>query len=47
MMKKIYEKPEISVVKVNAQKILCASGVNSEYGIGWGGVDESGLQDPD
>lgn len=46
-MKKKYKKPEILVVEMRMQSIICTSGVNSAYGIGWGGIDDSGILDPD
>ena len=46
-MKKTYIIPEISVVWLRTEQVIAASGVTSEeYGIGYGGVDEEGTQDP-
>ena len=45
-MKKTYIIPHVSIVQVNDEKPIAASGVNSNNGIGYGGVDENGSLDP-
>ena len=45
-MKKRYTTPRISVAQVALQRLVCASGVSSDKGIGYGGVDEGGTMDP-
>lgn len=46
MKKKIYMTPEMETIAFKANKLLMASGVNSDLGIGYGGVDEGGTLDP-
>ena len=50
-MKKIYMEPEMRVVEVKMQRMICTSGdrsgVRSRYDIGYGGIDEDGGLDPD
>jgi hypothetical protein len=38
--------PEMETIAFKANKLLMASGVNSDLGIGYGGVDEGGTLDP-
>ena len=37
----------MTVVNMQTRQILCASGVESAYGILWGGIDDDGVLDPD
>ena len=41
-MKKIYIAPNTVVVEIESEMILAASGVHSDKGIGYGGVDTEG-----
>ena len=41
-MKKIYIAPNTVVVEIESEMILAASGVHSDTGIGYGGVDTEG-----
>ena len=41
-MKKIYIAPNTVVVEIESEMILAASGVHSDKGIGYGGVDQEG-----
>ncbi len=45
-MKKTYMTPMMEVMEVKANHLLMASGVNSDLGIGYGGVDDGGTIDP-
>ena len=45
-MKKIYIAPTVEVMEVKANQLLMASGVTSDNGIPFGGVDEGGTLDP-
>jgi hypothetical protein len=47
MMKKTYIIPEMSVVLMQHETSLAVSGVSSNNGIGYGGVDDQGQKDPD
>ena len=44
-MKKIYIDPNTVVVEIESEMILAASGVHSDKGIGYGGVDTEGSMD--
>ena len=44
-MKKTYIAPNTDVVEIESETILAASGVNSDTGIGYGGVDTDGCMD--
>ena len=44
-MKKIYIAPNTVVVEIESEMILAASGVYSNTGIGYGGVDTEGNKD--
>ena len=44
-MKKIYIAPNTVVVEIESEMILAASGVHSDTGIGYGGVDKDGSMD--
>ena len=44
-MKKIYIAPNTVVVEIESEMILAASGVHSDTGIGYGGVDTEGSMD--
>ena len=44
-MKKIYIAPNTVVVEIESEMILAASGVHSDNGIGYGGVDTEGSMD--
>ena len=44
-MKKTYIAPNTDVVEIESETILAASGVNSDTGIGYGGVDTEGSKD--
>jgi hypothetical protein len=46
MKKKAYMMPAMQVVKIDNVQLLSGSGVTSENGIGFGGVDEGGTLDP-
>lgn len=46
-MKKAYIQPKVDVYILNSEKMMAGSGVIGDIGIGWGGVDEEGTQDPD
>lgn len=46
-MKKTYIMPSLEEVKTSGLLLLKASGISSESGIGFGGVDTSGSHDPD
>ena len=45
-MKKTYIIPEITVEHAESAMPLAASGVTSNNGIGYGGVDQAGTLDP-
>ena len=45
-MKKTYFAPTVEVMEVKANQLLMASGVTSDNGIPFGGVDEGGTLDP-
>ncbi|MDD7096789.1 MAG: hypothetical protein SPH23_06995 [Prevotella sp.] len=44
-MKKTYIAPNTDVVEIESEMILAASGVSSNTGIGYGGVDTDGSMD--
>ncbi|MCI6460360.1 MAG: hypothetical protein MSA35_03190 [Prevotella sp.] len=44
-MKKTYIAPNTDVVQIESEMILSASGVSSDTGIGYGGVDTDGSMD--
>ena len=44
-MKKTYIAPNTVVVDIESEMILAASGVHSDKGIGYGGVDTEGNKD--
>jgi len=46
MKKKIYMTPDMEVMEMKANQLLMASGVTSDNGIPFGGVDEGGTLDP-
>jgi len=46
-MKQAYIIPETCILIVDNEQPLAASGVTSDNGIGYGGVDTEGTQDPD
>lgn len=48
-MKKNYHTPELEVIEINmAASLLANSPVEAEdYGLGYGGVDEEGIVEPD
>ena len=45
-MKKKYLQPSVSMDNMALQVILAVSGVTSDKGIGYGGIDENGTKDP-
>lgn len=45
-MKKRYIAPEVNMVTIGSVLPLAASGVTTDRGIGYGGVDEEGTLDP-
>ena len=45
-MKKKYNMPKLDEVLMETEMPLAASGVTSDIGIDYGGVDEEGEQDP-
>ena len=45
-MKKNYIAPESKTMVMSMVSIVCQSGVFSEQGIGYGGVDEEGEMEP-
>lgn len=47
MKKRLYIAPDMEVVEVKAMTLLAGSGVSSDSGIGYSGVDVGGLQDPE
>ena len=44
-MKKTYIAPNTDVVEIESERLLAASGVYSDTGIGYGGVDTEGSMD--
>ena len=46
-MKKQYIAPLMELDREEEQQMLCSSPINSDLGIGYGGVDEEGVKDPD
>ena len=44
-MKKIYRTPETEIIELTVEDMIAASPVSSDFGIGYGGVDntEEGL----
>ena len=46
MKRKIYMTPDMETIEVKANQLLMASGVASNNGIDFGGVDEGGTLDP-
>ena len=47
MKKRLYITPDMEVVEVKTMMLLAGSGVSSDLGVGYGGVDEGGSQDPE
>ena len=47
MMKKTYLSPSMRVTETQHELPLAASGVTSDLGIGYGGVDSNGTQEAD
>lgn len=45
-MKKIYIVPNMKALQMQGEQVLAASGVISNNGIGYGGVDTDGTKDP-
>ena len=45
-MKKIYCIPSMQALQIQGEQVLAASGVTSNNGINWGGVDTDGELDP-
>ena len=45
-MKKTYLKPVSTAHGMSLRTMVCTSGVKSNNGIGYGGVDEEGQKDP-
>lgn len=45
-MKKAYMIPTVEVIEVKVNQLLMASDVNSDLGIGYGGVDDGGGFNP-
>ena len=41
-MKKIYVTPAVEMLDCISEELLSGSGVNSESGIGYGGIDDTG-----
>ena len=46
IMKKTYTNPKMRVLQLQGEKVLAASGVTSNNGISYGGIDEDGTKDP-
>ena len=46
MKRKRYMSPAIEAEGMSAMELLAASGVRSDKGIGYGGVDSGGTKDP-
>ena len=46
MKKKAYMMPAMQVVKIDNVQLLSGSGVTSDNGIQFGGIDEEGTLDP-
>ena len=47
MNKKEYMTPDIQVVEIEKMTLLAGSGVSSDSGIGYGGMDEGNMLDPE
>ena len=47
MKKRLYIAPDMEVVEVKAMTLLADSGVSSDSGIGYSGVDDNGSEDPE
>ena len=47
MKKKEYIAPAVELVECDDMVLLAGSGVTSDVGIGWGGIDDDGSKDPD
>lgn len=45
-MKKVYMAPVTKMVAVGTEMLLAGSGVQSDNGIGYGGVDADGSKEP-
>lgn len=45
-IKKTYQRPATQVLKISLQGLLLGSDVQSDNGIGYGGVDGEGTKDP-
>ena len=45
-MKRQYITPTVMTVQAQAMQMLAASGVSSDKGIGYGGIDGEGTKDP-
>ncbi len=45
-MKKLYSAPTIQSTDIEMQGIIAQSGVKSNNGLGYGGVDREGTKDP-
>lgn len=46
MQKKEYMTPNMEVMEIKTMTLLAGSGVNSDLGIDYGGIDEGGSLDP-
>lgn len=46
MQKKKYMTPNMEVMEIKTMTLLAGSGVNSDLGIDYGGIDEGGSLDP-
>ncbi|MBQ8487603.1 MAG: hypothetical protein IJ533_08150 [Prevotella sp.] len=45
-MKKIYMTPAVEALECLTEEMIAGSGVSSDVGIGYGGEDEGGKEDP-
>ena len=46
MKKKEYIAPSMEVMEIKNMQLLAGSGVTSDSGIGYGGIDDEGIIDP-
>lgn len=47
MNKKEYMTPDVQVIEIEKMTLLAGSGVSSDNGIGYGGLDEGSLLEPE
>ena len=46
VMKKTYQQPEIDTLVIRSMTLLVGSGIDSNNGMGYGGIDDEGKKDP-